>query len=313
MIKGIGMRLQRVGNIKIGKKGEAREKNGKSYRMPIKSDHFTVTTMDLDDNQDWVVDDQAMKLLAEHGFGDKPKAIPVMLPFDSLEENLFTELAEYTQSGRVCNGDRETAKRIDHGTGEETPVTCPCERLESGYCKPRAILSLILPLSGRIGGVHQFRTTGWHSIEALVASLRLIQSLTGGILAGIPLVLTVIPKKVEPKGTGKSQTIYVVSIEFRGNPEVNAPAIEQLQMVSRHQTESRLASGNSGKAIAGHAESLAEDTAEDVQDMNQEFKGAEEQQGEDQAADEPETDPEAKEPDDFFKVDKPNMGEEIPF
>jgi hypothetical protein len=68
----------------------------------------------------------------------------------------------------------------------------------------------------RIGGVWKYRTTSWNTVNAILSSLALVKTVTGGPLAGIPLHLVLSPKTVTVPTTGQSMLVYVVSLEFRG-------------------------------------------------------------------------------------------------
>jgi hypothetical protein len=74
----------------------------------------------------------------------------------------------------------------------------------------------------RIGGVWKFRTTSWNTVNAILSSLALIKTITGGPLAGIPLHLVLSPKTVTVPTSGQNMVVYVVSLEFRGPEEVLA-------------------------------------------------------------------------------------------
>jgi hypothetical protein len=52
-----------------------------------------------------------------------------------------------------------------------------------------------------------------------MSSLSLIKSVTGGILSGIPLSLTLAPKSVINPVDGKTQTIFMVNVVYNGNFE----------------------------------------------------------------------------------------------
>jgi hypothetical protein len=89
-------------------------------------------------------------------------------------------------------------------------------------CKTLGTLQVLLQGVDRVGGVWKFRTTSWNTVNAILSSLVLIKTLTGGPLAGIPLYLVLSPKTVTiPAGTqaGKSMVVYVVSLEYRGPEE----------------------------------------------------------------------------------------------
>ena len=107
-------------------------------------------------------------------------------------------------------------------------VPCPCERVESTYaqrdkCKPMGTLQVLLEGVDRVGGVWRFRTTSWNSVNAILSSLVLIKTITGGVLSGILLHLVLSPKTVTvPAGptAGQNMVVYVMSLEYRG-PEKN--------------------------------------------------------------------------------------------
>ena len=66
-----------------------------------------------------------------------------------------------------------------------------------------------------MGGVWVFRTTSWNSVRSIMSSMLFIRQITGGILAGIPLVMSIHPKTaITPKG--EIQTVYIVTLEFHG-------------------------------------------------------------------------------------------------
>jgi hypothetical protein len=85
-----------------------------------------------------------------------------------------------------------------------------------GKCKINGILSVIIDGAQAVGGVWKFRTTSYNSVVGILSSLALIQRITGGRLAGIPLAMTVTPKTVANPLDGKQQTIYVVGLLYAG-------------------------------------------------------------------------------------------------
>jgi len=263
-IQGIGFRLQRIGNIKIGKKGpEQKTSGGKKYRRPIKFEYFVVTTMERDKNEDWITDDVAMKEL-----GEKPTEIPVFVPYDRIDLIVPHELAYWSASKRHCHGNRVIAEETDEKTGEIVQRTCPCDKLNK-ECKPHVILNVMLELGGRVGGVHQLRTGSWNSLENIVASLNLIKTITGGPIAGLPLTMTIRPQQALVEG--RKTTIYVVGLEFRANPQLEASPVKQMQEIARGIVQNRLATGQDMLAIEENAASLNRDLDEDGLDWSEEF------------------------------------------
>ena len=163
-IKNIILQLQRIGNIKMGFKGEILKRKGKKdIRLPQKLEYFLITTMGRHPKtDDWIVDDEVMAIL-----GEKPKSLPVFVPYDHIDLIFPREYAWWSGSRRICQGNGEVALRTENEGDEPVQMNCPCDKLNN-ECKPRGILSLILESSGRIGGVHQLRTTSHNTIRNIV-------------------------------------------------------------------------------------------------------------------------------------------------
>lgn len=217
-IKGLTPRLGECGKIKIGGKGkETLSKYGKKMRLPEKYDHFVITGMAKDENDDFIPDPVIMGIL-----GEKPTVIPVRLPYDDPSLNFPTSYARYETAACQCRGDGELAVTAEGETIECNPETCPHH---GKTCKATGVLSVMLDDAPTVGGVYKFRTVGWNSINNLTASMEFIRGLTNGILAGIPLYLTLTPKYTTIPGTGKRTIIYMVNLVYRGNFEAMKQAI----------------------------------------------------------------------------------------
>jgi hypothetical protein len=211
--------LTEIGKIKIGKKGTARPTSAGTgtWRPPVKLDHFIVTGLERDaaDNDNFKVDVQIMKIL-----GEKPRKIPIRLLFDSVEANFQSRYSCYRGKTLFCSGDGEGAFQTNE-KGLKVWIQCPCGREQPGYkgqdkCKINGVLSCIIDGADVVGGVWKFRTTGYNSTVGMQSSLCLIRSLSGGLLAGLDLDMT-IQKKVGTDPDGKSVTIEVVGVLFRGS------------------------------------------------------------------------------------------------
>lgn len=226
MIKGMQPALKEIGKIKIGRKGE--KKTGTGYRLPEKFDHFEITTVLRDQNGN-LIPDTIMKQL-----GESPKELSVMLLYNDPTLNFTTRYNEYKGGKCMCQGDGVDARTIEGEKIECNPDTCP--KFQQKKCKPNGILSVILTDSPRLGGVYKFRTTSYNSIRSILSSLFFIRSLTGGVLAMIPLKLTVTPQTVQPRDSQTAQTIYVVNIEFAGTAQ---QLLEKTVEVSKFQTGMR--------------------------------------------------------------------------
>ncbi len=236
-IKNLNKRLVEIGKIKIGGHGALKKGKKGEYRLPVKFDHFKVTGMDKDGNDNFVPDPEITKLL-----GDKPKALDILLLSDSVDNNFMTSYSMYKGQKCACRGDGENASRrytIDPETKKELakPIykevecnteTCPYFNAETPLCKPNGILTCMLPQTNKVGGVHKFRTTSWNSVINITSSLEAIKLITGGVLFGIPLKMELIEKQTEDHGKVK-----VVNIVFMGD-------IRQLQIASGLQKQLRL-------------------------------------------------------------------------
>jgi hypothetical protein len=228
-----GPMLIELGKIKIGAKQKQvrTSAGGVGWRAPEKHDHFTITTMNRDTTGDLVTDKNLMdQLIAEFGDPDgKLRQIPVRMLSDDLDEVL--------QAGFVWYGGKSVGARSDgkvvtwlfdhhpHRFGQK--LAKPVEekwsdeflKLKSpkgaSLFKLHATLNCVIAArQAKFGGVYKFRTTSIISFRQLCGSLLHVSKLTGGILAGMPLVLVLRPIQVSPGG--KVSTVYVVHAELRG-------------------------------------------------------------------------------------------------
>ena len=225
IIQGLIPGLTERGKIKIGLKGAERTSSGGStFQLPQKLNHFIVTTLERGKDGNFLRDDAlytALKLAAE------PKKLPIMLLFDEIALNFQCRYTCYFGKTMFCSGDGVGAFQMKSLTEpQRSPVTCPCHRKEptfkgddakgNGKCKINGTLSCMLAGANVIGGVWKFRTTGYNSTVGILSSLTLIKTMTGGLLAGIPLVLTIQPKVATNPVDGRAVTIYVVGVEYAG-------------------------------------------------------------------------------------------------
>jgi len=206
-------RMTEIGRIKIGGLDETvRESNGKKWQAPKKFDHFLITGMDKDKNNNFTKDEAIHKII-----GQTPKDIKIRLLYNDIDLNFRTELALYQGKTCACRGDGNSAQQLDQGTGELVTVSCPCEKLDAkNGCKPHGTLNCLLDAAMQCGGVYKFSTTGWNTISGITSSLKFIQICTGGKIAGLPLNLKYF-KKATTTADGKATVIPVVTITYEGN------------------------------------------------------------------------------------------------
>jgi hypothetical protein len=268
--KGLNSKLAEVGKIKIGGKGETRkDKNGKPYQLPIRYDHFVVTTTEKDPKTgNFKPDENLMSIL-----GDKPKEIKICFLFDDIDMNFFTSFAFYQGAKCICRGDGETAERFMVESGKpktcqlldtdelgdsvqagETrkiicdPDTCPFMQPDAKgvtKCKPSGILSCLIPESGNISGVYRFRTHSWNTISNILGSLEHLKKLTLGVLTGIPMKLQMIKKATEEHGN-----VNVVTIDFDGESyqEMRNQALLEMKNRTDHGVNMRMIENKAKKA-----------------------------------------------------------------
>ena len=222
MLKDIQPRLAEIGKIKIGKKAEVqRARSGREYRRPKSLDHFILTSNERDAAGDFKLFTGYMNIV-----GPECKELPILLLYDDIEKNFATFYAYYKGKTCFCRGDGEVGIKTD--TKEKRK--CPCDfrdnkNPESGRCKPRGILSVLLPFATELGGVFTFRTNSWNTVNQITSSLFMIQKITKGRLSMIPLYLTVQMKQVEIE-EGKPMKVPVCNIIFKGITD--RPVMEEL-------------------------------------------------------------------------------------
>ena len=229
----INPRLPEMGKIKIGKKGVApKGDKGTGYRPPEKLNHFELVTNERDEDGVFIRDDNMMNVI-----GEDCKSLDIRLISDVIEDNFCTSYSSYTAGGLKCRGNGRIKEHQFVNADDPNDIVCnpfQCERYQDKKCKLYGILSVILDKSPRVGGVYVLRTTSYYSINNILASLLFIQKITGGLLAGIPLKLTLTRKKVpvsseRNKENPKMVTVYVTNIEFDGFDTLRKSALELLR------------------------------------------------------------------------------------
>lgn len=221
-IKGLIPQLPERGKIKIGAKGDARAtRQGNTFQPPIRLDHFLITTLERGPDDNLLRDEQM-----HERFGDKPTELPVRLLYDDPELNFISRYACYKGRTLWCSGDGETAQRLTKDGKDHFEIACPCILSSPTYepkapgdepkCRMNGALSVIIDGASGLGGVWKFRTTSYNSIVGIISSLGFIATVTGGILANIPLLLRLQPKQGVHPITGNPVSIHFVTLEFPG-------------------------------------------------------------------------------------------------
>lgn len=217
-------RLVEVGKIKIGTVGEARQSNsGGTWRPPVKLDHFLVTTLQRDQQEQLIADAEVMESLKEHcdTKDGKLRRLPITLLSNEIEEVMTANYVAYT--GRKCAARSDGLVLTEYATAPggawlPKPRTVPHtpEAVARWKMKLATTLNVMVASAGsRWGGVYKFRTTSRITADQLYGSLSELRDRTGGILRGLPLTLVVRPMQVAPNG--QPATVYVVHVELAGS------------------------------------------------------------------------------------------------
>lgn len=265
-IKDMAVRMAEIGKIKIGGKGEKRtSKHGNEFRLPEKYDHFVITTTEKDSEGNFKKDKEVMELL-----GEKPRELDIVLLYDEVNLNFPHFYALYSGRTLKCKGNGETAVRYLKDGGEKD-VSCnpdTCEYYQKDKCKVNGIFNCVLKQTQKVGGVYRFRTTSWNSVNNILGSLHFIKSLTGGVLAGIPLKMVLKPKTttVENNGSRFQTTVYVVHIEYDGN-------VNELQETAFRIAKERTQNEYKLEKVEEFAKNnmITGETDDEAEDVNEEF------------------------------------------
>ena len=263
MIKGLAITPPILGRISIGR---VVEKNGK--RLPEKDDQFTITTQ-VQNKEGWVLHpfDETLRQQTANG---KLRSIPIRLLFDDPDLNLRAEYSLFDrQNGRpLCVGNGEQCKRICQGAIQTLPCPSPesCDLAKAG-CKPYGRLNVRIGDEDELG-TFIFRTTGFNSIRTLAARLNYFHSVSGGLLACMPLEL-----KLRGKSTTQRHraAIFYADITVR-----EGMTLEQAIAEARTTHERRVAVGFDQAALdhaarIGFQNAAFETTEEEVPDILEEF------------------------------------------
>lgn len=235
-------RMVEVGKIKIGGLGPERPKSGGgTFRLPQKLDYFLVTTNTRTEKGDLIPDERLMsELKTRYADSDgKLRQIPIRVLSDEIDDVLQTSIVWYAGKTVAARSDGVNITWNFDGTNGKKlaePRTEPWApemwgmkntRNEKLFKTHTVLNCTIASKEGRWGGVYRFRTTSVITFQQLYSSLTHIQSLTGGVLVGMPLMLVMRPVVVSPDG--KPITVYVAHVELRGEDlqQIQTQALER--------------------------------------------------------------------------------------
>jgi hypothetical protein len=259
-IPDIAPALAEIGKIKTG--GHS-DRATQGYRIPTKWDHFKIGSMLKDENGEVIIDEELTAII-----GENCKELDISLCFDIPALNIPNFYAFFKASKLQCRGNGKKAYRRNE-EGELDEIKCDrknCQFAKEKKCKPYAKLSVILEGANRVGGVFVLRTTSYNSIRNLISSMAFISNATGGILAGLPLKLRLMPATVIPNGLNKKVVIYVTNIEYAGTiTELKEDAHKEIDRRLQLGFNMRKLEQSQQKLITKQATEEAEENAEDIE------------------------------------------------
>lgn len=207
----------------------------------------------------------------------KLRSIPVRLLFNDPGLNLR---ASYTLFDRatarpLCVGDGQHCKRVTHTGVESLPCPAPdhCALGIEGGCKLFGRFNVRIDHAASQGdalSTFVLRTTSVNTVRTLMARMRYLHALSGGLLAFLPLEL-----RLRGKSTAQSHRapIYYVDLGLRAQMPLGLAVLQ-----AREEREQARAGGLDLEALEcaareGYALGLFEETGEDASAVVQEFYG----------------------------------------
>jgi len=193
--KGVTITPPAVGRIMMGHTEVRQSKtDGETRALPVKDDHFTITTLVQNPDRTW----QRHPIEQAIARDDQPiTEIPVRLAYNDPGLTLHNRYTAFGPKGRpLCVGDGDKAKRLtDRGM---ISIDCPrnhaCGFGKENRCK--GMSRIYLQIEGQKDGLDVFvlRTTSHNTLAAVGGQLSRLFGYTGGILAGMPLLLRLVTK-----------------------------------------------------------------------------------------------------------------------
>lgn len=264
--KGITLTQPVIGRITMGHTVI----RGEGKALPVKDDHFSLTTL---------VQDGATRAWTEHPLQkeiigqkkgsakDKLRAIPVRIAYNDPNLTLHNSYSAWdTTKGRIlCCGNGTTARRATEEGVKD--IDCPrpeaCEFGVRQRCKNMSRAYFQIEGQEDELGVFILRTTSFNSLNYLGTRLSQLAGLTGGRLAGMPMMLV-----MESKTTTQScrTPIYFADLVTRSGMKL----IEAIKQASDYQKTM----ADAGLSLEGMEDALRaglanSDFADDIEDMDE--------------------------------------------
>ena len=189
VIRGIALTPPLLGRITMGHT-EGRGSGDNARAVPKKDDNFTIATLSQKDDRSWEVHPIQATLVKGR---EKLLRIPVRIAYNDPNITLNNSYSCFDpkRGGVLCTGNGETARRItDEGVKQ---IACPrpegCEYAQKNRCKNMTRAYFQIEGQEDDLGVFALRSTSWNTLTSLAGRLMRLHGLSGGKLAGMPLVL----------------------------------------------------------------------------------------------------------------------------
>ena len=268
--KGITLTQPVIGRITMGHTVI----RGEGKALPVKDDHFSLTTLVQDGaTRAWTEHPLQLEIVGkkkdkEKGDAkDKLRAIPVRIAYNDPNLTLHNSFSAWdSQKGRIlCCGNGVTARRVTEEGVKD--IDCPrpeaCEYGVRQRCKNMSRAYFQIEGQEDELGVFILRTTSFNSLNYLGTRLAQLAGLTGGRLAGMPMMLV-----MESKTTTQScrTPIYFADLVTRPGMKL----IEAIQKANEYQK----AMADAGLSLEGMEEALRaglanSDFADEIEDMDE--------------------------------------------
>ena len=195
IVKGVTISQPVIGRITMG-----HTKLTDKGALPVRDDHFGITTLEQNKaDRTWVRDPLEEAVLTanakegEEGANAKLTAIPVTVAYNDPNLNLNNNYSAFDpKKGRVlCSGNGVRARRCTESGVKE--IDCPrpegCAYGQDNRCKSMSRVYFRIEGSEDELGVHVLRTVSWNSLSSLASRFSQLAGLTGGKIAGMPMML----------------------------------------------------------------------------------------------------------------------------
>lgn len=258
-------RPQELGKIKIGGKGDLRNAGkDNEFRLPVKYDHFVVTTRVRGDNENFARDEEIHAKI-----GDRPMELRGVLMFERVEENFHSEMCQYAGRTKVISCDGVAAQNLKSGESFECPAVegkpCPSHGSGSKGCKPYSRLHVQLWDSPHTGGYHVYRTTAWESTNNIQTALEEIFSLFGTLYqAPVKLVLYPAEDTYQDGNQTKTSKSYKVGLVLAmSREEAGRAMVDAKRQLEVTRNQLQLAAGEVAQEQAARDAEEAADIADE--------------------------------------------------